>query len=158
MFVGGCAGSTGGGIKVIRHVLFVRILRLELEQAFHPRVVRPLRLGGEPVEDQSLRKNILVYFGLVGVIFVASWLFVLGVEPVTTWANHNVEHKMIDSISCVATTMNNVGPGLGVVGARQNFGSFSVPSKLLFTWLMMIGRLEIFVVLALFVPSFWRNQ
>ncbi len=158
MFVGGCAGSTGGGIKVIRHLLFVRILRLELEQAFHPRVVRPLRLGGEPVEDQSLRKNILVYFGLVGVIFVASWLFVLGVEPVTTWANHNVEHKMIDSISCVATTMNNVGPGLGVVGARQNFGSFSAPSKLLFTWLMMIGRLEIFVVLALFVPSFWRNQ
>jgi len=65
---------------------------------------------------------------------------------------------MIDSISCVASTMNNIGPGLGVVGARQNYGSFSVPSKLLFTWLMMIGRLEIFVVLALFVPSFWRNQ
>ena len=158
MFVGGCAGSTGGGIKVIRHLLFVRILRLELEQAFHPSVVRPLRLGGEPVEDQSLRKSILVYFSLIGAIFVASWLFVIGVEPVTTWANHDVEHKMIDSISCVASTMNNIGPGLGVVGARQNYGSFSVPSKLLFTWLMMIGRLEIFVVLALFVPSFWRNQ
>ncbi len=127
MFVGGCAGSTGGGIKVIRHLLFVRILRLELEQAFHPRVVRPLRLGGEPVEDQSLRKNILVYFGLVGVIFVASWLFVIGVEPVTTWAKHNVEHKMIDSISCVATTMNNVGPGLGVVGGGAELRQFFRP-------------------------------
>ena len=160
MFVGGCAGSTGGGMKVIRHILFVKVLRLEVEQAYHPSVIRPLRIAGEPVEDQSLRKNILVYFGLVLIIFMASWLFTLGVEPDSTWTGyeHDVDHKLIDSASCVAATLNNIGPGLGVVGARQNYGGFSVPSKLLFTWLMMLGRLEIFVILVLFVPSFWRSQ
>ena len=160
MFIGGCAGSTGGGMKVIRHLLFVKVLKLEIEQAFHPSVVRPLRIAGEPVEDQTLRKNILVYFGLVLVIFMASWLFTLGVEPDSTWTvyEHDVDHKLIDSASCVAATLNNIGPGLGVVGARQNYGGFSVPSKLLFIWLMMLGRLEIFVILVLFVPSFWRNQ
>lgn len=160
MFIGGCAGSTGGGMKVIRHLLIVKVLKLETEQAFHPRVVRPLRIAGEPVEDQSLRKSILVYFGLVTVIFVASWLFTLGVEPDSTWTvyEHDVDHKLIDSASCVAATLNNIGPGLGVVGARQNYGGFSVPSKLLFIWLMMLGRLEIFVILVLFVPSFWRSQ
>lgn len=160
MFIGGCAGSTGGGIKVIRHILLVKVLRLEIEQAFHPRVVRPLRIGGEAVEDQSLRKSILVYFSLVLLIFVASWLFTLAVEPDSTWtaSGHDVEHKLIDSASCVAATLNNIGPGLGVVGARQNYGGFSVPSKLLFIWLMMLGRLEIFVIVVLFVPSFWRSQ
>lgn len=160
MFIGGCAGSTGGGMKVIRHLLFVKVLKLEIEQAFHPRVVRPLRIAGEPVEDQSLRKNILVYFGLVVIIFVASWLFTLGVEPDSTWTvfEHDVDHKLIDSASCVAATLNNIGPGLGVVGARQNYGGFTVPSKLLFIWLMMLGRLELFVILVLFIPSFWRSQ
>lgn len=160
MFVGGCAGSTGGGMKVIRHILFVKVLRLEVEQAYHPSVIRPLRIAGEPVEDQSLRKNILVYFGLVLIIFMASWLFTLGVEPDSTWTvyKHDVDHKLIDTASCVAATLNNIGPGLGVVGARQNYGGFSVPSKLLFTWLMMLGRLEIFVILVLFVPNFWRSQ
>ena len=160
MFIGGCAGSTGGGMKVIRHLLFVKVLRLEVEQAFHPSVVRPLRIAGEPVEDQSLRKNILVYFGLVLIIFTASWLFTLGVEPNSTWTSHehDVDHKLIDSASCVAATLNNIGPGLGVIGARQNYGGFSVPSKVLFIWLMMLGRLEIFVILVLFVPGFWRSQ
>jgi len=160
MFIGGCAGSTGGGMKVIRHILFVKVLRLELEQAFHPSVVRPLRIGGEPVEDQSLRKNILVYFGLIVLIFMASWLFTIGVEPDSTWTAyaHDVDHKLIDSASCVAATLNNIGPGLGVIGARQNYGGFSPPTKILFIWLMMIGRLEIFVILVLFVPSFWRSQ
>ncbi len=57
MFIGGCAGSTGGGLKVIRHILFMKILRLEVEQAFHPSVVRPLRLGGKPVDDPELRHS-----------------------------------------------------------------------------------------------------
>ncbi len=160
MFIGGCAGSTGGGLKVIRHVLFVKILRLEVEQAFHPRVVRPLRISGESVEDPSLRKSVMVYFGLILIISVASWLFVVGVEPDRTWtgAGHDVDHKLIDSASCVAATINDVGPGMGVVGARQNYGSFTVPSKLLFVWLMMLGRLEVFAVLVLFLPGFWRSQ
>jgi Trk-type K+ transport system membrane component len=160
MFVGGCAGSTGGGLKVIRHVLFVKILRLEIEQAFHPSVVRPLRIAGQPVEDPDLRRNILVYFGLVIAIFVGSWLFTITVEPADTWTNHGheVEHKLIDAASCVTATLNNIGPGLGVIGATKNYSNFTRPSKLLFIWLMMLGRLELFVILVLFVPSFWRSQ
>ena len=156
MFVGGCAGSTGGGMKVIRHILFLKILRLEIEQSFHPRVVRPLKLGGRPVEDPGLRKNVLVYFGLILVIFVFSWLFVVTVEPDSTWGTAS-DHKLIDSASGIAATLNNIGPGLGTVGATQNYGHFSPVSKVLFVWLMMIGRLEIFSIFVLFVPSFWRN-
>lgn len=157
MFVGGCAGSTGGGMKVIRHILFLKIMRLEIEQAYHPTVVRPLRLGGNPVEFADLRKNIMVYFGLILVIFVFSWMFVVTVEPSATWGS-DIDHKLIDSATGVASTLNNIGPGLGTVGATENYSHFSPASKILFTWLMMIGRLEIFAILVLFVPSFWRNR
>lgn len=157
MFVGGCAGSTGGGLKVIRHMLFLKIMVLETEHAFHPTVVRPLRLGGKSVEDPDLRKNILVYFGLILVIFVFSWMFVVAVEPDATWGT-SIEHKLIDSASGVAATLNNIGPGLGTVGATQNYGHFSSLTKILFVWLMMLGRIEIFAILVLFMPSFWRNR
>lgn len=157
MFVGGCAGSTGGGLKVIRHVLFVKILRLEVEHAYHPSVIRPLRLGGRPVEDPELRRNILVYFSLILAIFVLSWMFVVTFEPDHTWGDQG-HNKLIDSVSCVAATLNNIGPGLGVVGATQNYAEFSWWSKLLFVWLMMIGRLEIFSILVLFFPGFWRTR
>jgi trk system potassium uptake protein TrkH len=164
MFVGGCAGSTGGGLKVIRFILFVKILRLETEQAYHPTVVRPLRIAGKPVEGQNLRKNILVYFALILLLFVGSWLFVVTTEPNATWGATNepgsgtVDHKLIDSASAVAATLNNIGPGLGVVGATKNYGDFSWHSKLLFIWLMMIGRLEIFSILVLVLPGFWRTH
>ena len=160
MFIGGCAGSTGGGMKVIRHILFVKVLRLEIEQAYHPSVVRPLRLAGRPVEDQELRKQVMVYFGLIGAIFTASWLFTLTVEPNSTWTDygHKHEHKLIDAASCVSATLNNIGPGLGVVGATQNYANFTPATKMLFVWLMMIGRLEIYVILVLFLPAFWRSQ
>ena len=85
MFVGGCAGSTGGGMKVIRHVLFYKILRLEMERAHHPRVIRPLRVGGAPVDDPNLAHNILVYFCIVLAIFVFSWLALVTFEPNSTW-------------------------------------------------------------------------
>jgi len=160
MFVGGCAGSTGGGLKVIRHIFFVKILGLEIEQAFHPSVVRPLRIAGEPVEDPNMRKNILVYFGLMLAIFTAGWLFTITVEPDETWTDHGhaVEHKLIDAASCVAATLNNIGPGLGVIGATKNYSHFTPASKCLFIVLMMIGRLEIFAIVVLFLPAFWRTQ
>ncbi|REJ69622.1 MAG: TrkH family potassium uptake protein [Planctomycetota bacterium] len=170
MFVGGCAGSTGGGLKVIRHILFLKIMGLELERAYHPSVVRPLRISGQPVEDPELRRNILVYFGLVLVIFVFSWMALVAMEPDDTWretmladgevaaeaAERSIEHKLIDSASGIAATLNNIGPGLGVVGAKQNYALFSPAAKLLFTFLMMLGRLEIFVILVLLLPGFWR--
>lgn len=155
MFIGGCAGSTGGGMKIMRHILFVKILRLEIEKTFHPRVVRLLWIGGNTVEDQDLRQHIMIYFALIMTIFATSWLVVISFEPNLTWGS-SASHKLIDSASAVAATLNNIGPGLGVVGPTENYGNFTGLSKLLFIWLMMLGRIEIFPVLVLFFPRFWR--
>ena len=157
MFVGGCAGSTGGGMKVIRHVLFVKIMGLELEHSFHPKVVRLLRIGGKPVEDESLRHSILVYFGLITMLFVVGFLVLVSIEPDSTWGP-TATNKVIDSASAVISTLNNIGPGLGTVGATQNYGHFGIISKLMFVFYMMLGRLEIFPVLVLLIPKFWRDQ
>ena len=106
MFIGGCAGSTGGGLKVIRHILFLKTLRLELERAFRPNVVRPLTLGGSPLDDQEIGRNTLIYFSFILLLFANSWLVLITIEPDSTWgANH--EHKLIDSSSAVAATVCN---------------------------------------------------
>lgn len=159
MFVGGCAGSTGGGIKVIRHVLFIKILGTEIERSYHPSVVRPLKLGDKVVPDPELKTQILLYFGLIMFIFMLSWITLVAIEPESTWTNagHPAENKLIDSASAVAATLNNIGPGLGVVGAKQNYANFSTPAKLLFIFLMMLGRLELFAILVLLIPGFWRS-
>ena len=160
MTIGGCAGSTGGGMKVIRHVLCVKILHVELERAFRPAVVRHIRIGGEPIVDTELSRSILVYFGLIALITAVSWMGLLALESDATWAEagHPVENRLLDSASAVAATMHNIGPGLGIVGATQNYSAFSDPSKLLFTFLMMLGRLELFPILVLLIPAFWRDR
>ena len=160
MFVGGCAGSTGGGMKVIRHILFLKILRLEVEQSFHPEVVRHVRLGGEPITDPDLRRQILVYFGLITFIFMASWIALVTIESDATWVDrgHPLSNKLVDSASAVAATLNNIGPGVGAVGAAENYAAFSSPAKLMFVFLMMLGRLELFAILVLLVPGFWRAR
>jgi len=160
MFVGGCAGSTGGGMKVIRHILFVKILRRGVEHSYHPSVVRHIRLGGESIMDPDLPRNILLYFGLVSLIFSVSSQILVGIEPDSTWTSTGqpVTNKLIDSASAVAATLHNIGPGVGIVGPTQNYAAFTAPAKLLFTFLMMLGRLELFAILVLMVPSFWRNR
>ncbi len=166
MFVGGCAGSTGGGLKVIRHVLFYKIMRQEIEKSYHPRVVRLLRVGDATVDDPKLAHSIVVYFAMILGLFVVSWLLLITFEPNSTWGVSGVDEsgrpvkvdsKLIDTASAVASTLNNIGPGLGVVGPTQNYASFSQGAKLLFVWLMMLGRVEIFSVLVLIFPSFWRR-
>lgn len=162
MFVGGCAGSTGGGMKVIRHILFVKILRRGVEHSYRPSVVRHIRLGGESIVDSDLAQNILMYFGLVAMIFALSTQTLIAIEPDSTWTNsmpvQPKSNKLIDSASAVAATLHNIGPGVGIVGATQNYAAFSAPSKLLFTFLMMLGRLELFAILVLVIPSFWRDR
>ena len=108
-------------------------------------------------------------------LFVLSWLLLITFEPNSLWEVHptsiasdtikssdsphagRLEEKLLDSASAVAATLNNIGPGLGVVGPTQNYAGFSQASKLLFVWLMMLGRVEIFSVLVLIFPSFWRR-
>jgi len=160
MFVGGCAGSTGGGMKVIRHILFIKILRRGVEHSYHPSVVRHIRFGGESIVDPDLPRNILLYFGLVALIFTASSQLLVGIEPDSTWtaSGQPVANKLIDSASAIAATLHNIGPGVGIVGPTQNYAAFSAPSKLMFTFLMMLGRLELFAILVLMIPSFWRSR
>lgn len=155
MFIGGCAGSTGGGMKIVRHILFVKILRLELEKSFHPRVVRFLWIGSNSIEDQNLRQHIMIYFALIMTIFASSWLAVVAFEPTTTWGV-DANDKLIDSAGAVAAMLNNIGPGIGTVGPTENYGHFSGFSKMLFAWLMILGRIEIFPMLVLFFARFWR--
>lgn len=187
MFVGGCAGSTGGGMKVIRHILFYKILRQEIERSHRPRVVRLLRVGGSQVDDPNLIHGIVVYFCMILAIFVFSWLLLITLEPDRTWGagqessntaeaaeiepadladigaksglkkQGTLDEKLLDSASAVAATLNNIGPGLGVVGATRNYADFSQGAKLLFIWLMMLGRVEVFSVLVLIFPTFWRR-
>lgn len=165
MFVGGCAGSTGGGMKVIRHVLLAKILRQELELSYHPRVVRPLRIGSQTIDDNDVRKHILVYFGLVSAVFACSWLVLITVEPDRQWLGNEAEvsspdsldNKLLDCASAIAATLHNIGPGYGVVGPTANYAGFAPWSKCLFVFLMMLGRLEMFSILVLFVPRFWRR-
>ena len=158
MFIGGCAGSTGGGMKVIRHILFVKILRHEVELLYHPNVIRPLKLGNETFDDKDMRRGILAYFGFIAALFMLTWLIIMAVEPDTTWHQDDVSNKLVDNSSAVIATLNNIGPGLGIVGATSNYGAYSPVSKLVFTWLMMLGRLEIFSILILFSPAFWLSR
>lgn len=159
MFVGGCAGSTGGGMKVIRHVLFFKILGLEIERQHRPRVVRLLRVGDQTIDDPSLVNSIVTYFCTILAIFVFAWLLLITFEPIETWGGTDgtPDQKLLDSATAVAATLNNIGPGLGVVGATQNYANFSQPAKLLFTFLMVLGRVEVFSILVLLSPSFWRR-
>ena len=155
MFVGGCAGSTAGGIKVIRVVLFAKIIWLEIEKSFRPNVVRPLRIGSTNIE-QGIRNDVTVYFSLVLVIFIFSSLLLTAIEPNTEWRENKPE-KLIDCTSAVVATLNKIGPGVGELGPTENYADFTLTGKVILTVLMLLGRLELFAILVLFVPSFWKN-
>jgi len=156
MFIGGSAGSTGGGIKVIRIMLFVRIVMLEVERTFRPHIVRPLKVAGQDV-DADMRRAFGMYIGIVLVIFFVATLLLMVL--------HNEYHVADDqhmdmetAFSAVAATLNNIGPGLSKVGSIENYAFFTPAAKILLTLLMIIGRLEVMVILCLFVPHFYRRN
>jgi len=164
MFVGGCSGSTGGGIKVIRLIVLFKVLLLEVERAFRPNLVRPVRLAGQRMAD-SVAKDVLIYLWLIAAIFAGSWLALVGLESVSPrstaqWSETETGSPsiLIDCAGAVAATLNNIGPGLGVCGPHGNYTHFSDPGKILLTLLMLLGRLELFAVMVLFVPGFWKLQ
>ncbi|GAB4310585.1 MAG: TrkH family potassium uptake protein [Candidatus Sumerlaeia bacterium] len=144
MFVGGCGGSTGGGLKVIRWLTLVKIARNQIERVYQPHRVRPLRIGAAII-DQDLQMNTMIYFFIAIFIFVAATIAVSfsGTDVVT-------------SATAVAATMNNIGPGLERVGAIENYAFFHPWVKVLLSILMVIGRLELFSILVLFIPRFWK--
>lgn len=151
MFVGGCAGSTGGGLKVIRFVVVFKVMLAEIERVFRPNVVRTVRVG-RTVIDADLRQATLVYLLIAFLIFAVGTILLMLFES---------QHKGIDFTTAVTTsaaTLNNIGPGLLKVGATGNYGWFSQPSLVLLSILMALGRLELYAILVLFLPRFWRGE
>ena len=145
MFVGACAGSTGGGIKVSRFLILGKTLGKELRQALHPQVVAPVRMDGKLLNHETIRTT-NVYMAAYIFIFAASMLLISldGFDMVTNFTS-------------IAATLNNIGPGLAQVGPMMNFGCYSNPAKLVMIFDMLAGRLEIFPMLVLFMPDTWRR-
>ena len=145
MFIGASAGSTGGGIKVSRIVILAKSVKKELKQYLHPHSISKIKMDGKPVEHEVVR-SINVFLIAYLLIYAVSMLIVsLDNFDFTT------------TFTSVAATINNIGPGLGLVGPAANFGILSVPSKLVLVFDMLAGRLEIFPLLLLFVPDTWRK-
>ncbi|MCK5175470.1 MAG: TrkH family potassium uptake protein, partial [Planctomycetes bacterium] len=127
---------------------------MEIAYMFRPRVVRRLKIG-EKVLDKNVRQSVTAYVGIVLIIFFISTLFLLVLH------NDYCVDKQIDletAFTSVAATMNNIGPGLNMVGATGNYAFFSTPAKIFLSFLMILGRLEIMVVLCLLLPSFWKKE
>lgn len=145
MLIGSCAGSTGGGIKVSRIVILFKSVLGELRQTLHPSIVRKISFEGHVVERSTV-KSVLVFLAAYAFIFAASTLIVSADN-----------YDLTTNFTAVAATLNNIGPGLEMVGPIGNFGSFSVLSKLVFIFDMLAGRLEIFPLLLLLQRETWRR-
>lgn len=145
MFVGGCAGSTGGAIKNIRFLLLFKVMKRELLQIIHPKAVYSVRLGSRAVDERTI-SEVLGFFFMYMIVFIVAVLAV-SLDNLD-WAT---------TITSVAATLGNVGPGFGVVGAVGNYSTLSDFSKLVLSMCMIIGRLEIYPILLLGVPSFWKK-
>lgn len=145
MFIGGSAGSTGGAIKNIRILLLLKQAYREFRKLIHPQAVTPIRLGDKVVSENVMR-NITGFFFLYIFIFVISSLImaILGLDAFSAMAS-------------VAATLGNVGPGLGLVGPMQNYAFIPPLGKIVLILCMLLGRLEIYTVLILVVPEFWKK-
>ncbi len=145
MFIGACAGSTGGGIKVSRVIIYIKSIFKELIAAVHPNSVRKITMNGRPVEHEVLRA-INVFMAAYILIFTLS-ILIISID----------NFDFLTNFTAVAATLNNIGPGLGGVGPTRSFCAYSNLSKLVLTADMLIGRLEIFPLLLLFTPTAWRK-
>ncbi len=145
MFVGACAGSTGGGIKVSRVVLLFKSIQKELDGIVHPHNVKKLKMDGRLVEHSVIRSVN---------VFIASYIMIFAFSVLLISIDN---FDMTTNFTAVAATINNIGPGLSVVGPTGNFSGFSAFSKLVLTFDMLVGRLELFPLLILFTKNTWSR-
>lgn len=149
MFIGGCTGSTCGGLKIGRLLILIKNARRELRTMLHPREKLTVRSEGKVVEDDTVR-GVNAYFVIFFCLLAGSTVLLMMVD----------DHDVLTAFTAVTTCMNNVGPGLGGLGmlAGGSFGAFSVAAKLLLSFDMLLGRLELFPILILFLPSAWSKK
>ncbi len=145
MFFGGCAGSTGGGMKIIRIMLISKFGLNELKKLTQPRLVSPVKIGTSAVDDKTMM-NVMAF------IFLFILLFVIVAGAMTLFVP-----DLTTAISCSIATIGNIGPGLAGVGSVENFGWIPIPGKWILIFSMLLGRLEIFTVLIIFRPYVWRK-
>lgn len=145
MFIGACAGSTGGGLKISRIIIMVKSMLREIMGLSHRRLIKNVRFEGKTVDEEVVR-GVNTYFTIYCILFI---LFVLVVSL------DGFDFKT--TVSSVITCINNVGPGLGIVGPVGNFSRFSGFNKLVLSLAMLTGRLEIFPIIMLFTPSVWKG-
>ena len=151
MFFGGCAGSTGGGVKVIRVLIAFKVLLSSAERVFRPNAIRPVKIGKMAV-DPDVRLDTVVYvLGIIVLSFVGGVLIMM-------FEDGRPKGDMLTCFTASVATLNNIGPGLHLVGATENFGDFSGLSKALMSLLMALGRIEVYAIFVLFVPRFWRTE
>lgn len=146
MFFGGSAGSTAGGVKIVRHIILVKNSILELKRQLHPSAIIPVRLNGRAI-DQSITYNVVAFIMMYIIIFA------LGSVAMTMMGA-----DFDTALGSVATSLGNIGPGIGDVGPASNFASLPSIAKWFLAILMLVGRLELFTVLILFTPYFWRKH
>ncbi|MCH7400445.1 TrkH family potassium uptake protein [Belliella kenyensis] len=144
LFLGGSAGSTSGGIKFVRHLTFVKNTWLEFKRIVHPRAIVPLKINGDRVTGKIIT-HIMNFLLIYLMIFVLSSVIMA-----------LMGYDILTSFGAVATSLGNVGPAIGQVGPLDNFAFFSPSAKLFLSFLMLLGRLELFTVLIVFTPFFWR--
>ncbi len=157
MFIGACAGSTGGGIKVSRIIVLCKGAKHEVSRALHPKQVKKISMDGHIVEHEVVR-NTNAYIVAYILIFIISLLLVSLDYTGITAANGSVSYdSIVTNFTAVTATFNNIGPGLGAVGPAGNFAFYSGFSKLVFIFDMLAGRLEIFPMLLLFLPTTWKR-
>jgi len=145
MFMGASAGSTAGGIKCIRIMVLFKIIRREIIKIIHPRSVQTVKFNGRVVEEETL-SGIMAFFFVYTAVFTASVILV------------SLDNKdIVTTATAVIACISNIGPGLGSVGPAGNFADFSIISKAVLSLCMIIGRLEIYPILLLFAPTFWKR-
>ena len=145
MFIGACAGSTGGGIKVSRILILCKTVRKELHIFLHPNAVKKIKMDGKAIPHEVVRSTNI--FFIVYVLIFAASIFLIAFD----------DFDLITNFTSVVATFNNIGPGLELVGPTGNFSMFSCFSKLVLTFDMLAGRLEIFPLLLLFVRDTWKK-
>ncbi len=145
MYLGGMAGSTSGGIKQIRFIIVIKLIYSEIKKHIHPQAVIPVKINGQPVE-RKIAVNILI-FTLFYAFISAAAVIILCLNSV----------DIPTSIGAVAATMNGVGPGIGLVGPVENYSVLPDFAKWILCGCMLLGRLEIFTILVLFTPTFWKK-
>lgn len=146
MFIGGCGGSTGGGMKVVRILLAIKTAWHSIIQAVFPNAVLPIRFNGKALEDK-LVLAVLSYFVVFVLLFASGTALLLIIESC----------DLVTATTASISALSNIGPGLGRVGVTQNFAWVSLPGKWILTFLMLAGRLELYSILILLVPSTWKK-